>query len=298
MNKNQDFTDRVAIITGAGKGLGRAYAIHLAEQGAKVLVNNRRHSGERDEHTSAMQTVDKIRAAGGIAEPNWADVRDPDSGRQMVEQALEQFGRLDIVIANAGIERVQRFENISLDDFESIFNTSFYGNLYLAHAAWPHLIKAGGGNIVLTTSGAGLYANHGQAAYSAAKAAVIGLTRALAIEGRSRNITVNAVAPYAVTAMTSSHMDKQIAEHFDPKLVPPIITWLASESCDITGEVLVTGGGVLRCAKTGETDTLICKDNVGTVVHKLRKTTTRVFPTANDSFFALVSELKLLQQQE
>jgi NADP-dependent 3-hydroxy acid dehydrogenase YdfG len=178
-----DLQGRSAIVTGAGKGLGRAYALHLAAHGASVLVNNRRHPGESDTQTSAAQTVAAIRAAGGTADANWSDVNDPESGPAMVQQALDKFGGLDIVVANAGVDTPTAFHKQSLADFRAIFDTGFFGNLHLAHAAWPHLLGQRYGRMVLTASSAGLHANHGQSAYSAAKAAVIGLMRSLAIEG-------------------------------------------------------------------------------------------------------------------
>jgi NAD(P)-dependent dehydrogenase (short-subunit alcohol dehydrogenase family) len=183
VNTPDDLQGRCAIVTGAGKGLGRAYALHLAARGARVLVNNRRHPGEDDDQTSAAQTVAAIRAAGGTAVANWSDVTDPASGSAMVTQAHDQLGGLHIVVANAGVDNPTAFHKQSMAEFRAIFDTSFFGNLHLAHAAWPHLLEQGHGRMVLTASSAGLHANHGQSAYSAAKSAVIGLVRALAIEG-------------------------------------------------------------------------------------------------------------------
>jgi len=134
---------RVAVVTGAGKGLGRAYALHLAARGARVIVNNRRHAGETDDATSAMQTVAAIRAAGGEAEADWSDVVDARSGQDMVGRALSCFGRLDIVVANAGIDHAELFHKQSLAEFRAIFDTGFFGNLHIAHAAWPRLRPLG-----------------------------------------------------------------------------------------------------------------------------------------------------------
>ncbi len=292
MTLTADLQGRGAIVTGAGKGLGRAYALHLASRGAKVLVNNRRHAGESDAQTSAAQTVAAIRAAGGAADANWNDVNDPQSGITMVQQALERFGVLDIVVANAGADRPTAFHKQSLSDFRAIFDTSFFGNLHLAHAAWPHLLQQGYGRMVLTASSAGLHSNHGQSAYSAAKAAVIGLMRALAIEGRRRDVRVNVIAPYGYSQMTAPYMDPTMADSFDPALVAPLVGWLCSPQCDVTGEVLVSGAGLVRRAGTGESDALALRQgSVGDVVHALQDKALRGYPSANDSFARFLQEL-------
>lgn len=154
-----DLNDRVAIITGAGKGLGRAYAMLFAARGAAVVVNNRRHPGEADAETSAAMTVAAIQAAGGRAAANYADVTDPGSGEAMVRQALATFGRLDIVVANAAINRMGSFHKQGLDEFRQVFDAGFLGHLHLFHAAWPVLRAAGYGRVVATTSSAGCTAS-------------------------------------------------------------------------------------------------------------------------------------------
>lgn len=292
MTPATDLHGRCAIVTGAGKGLGRAYALHLAACGAKVLVNNRRHAGESDAQTSAAQTVAAIRAAGGVADANWSDVNDPQSGSALVQQALESFGALDIVVANAGADQPTAFHKQSLADFRAIFDTSFFGNLHLAHAAWPHLLQQGYGRMVLTASSAGLHANHGQSAYSAAKAAVIGLMRALAIEGRRHDMRVNVIAPYGYSQMTAPYMRPEMADSFDPGLVAPLVGWLCSPQCDVTGEVLVSGAGLVRRAGVGESDALaLLQGSISDVVHALQDKTLQRYPSANDSFARFLAEL-------
>lgn len=299
MNPPVDLRGRTAIVTGAGKGLGRAYALHLARQGARVLVNNRRHAGEADADTSAWQTVDAIRAAGGTASANWCDVADPDSGTAMVEQALREFGRLDIVVANAGIDRGRTFAKQSIAEFRAIFDTGFFGNLHLVHAAWPQLVAQGYGRVVLTSSSAGLYGNHGQAAYSAAKAAVIGLTRALAIEGRRHGVRINAIAPYGYSQMTAPYMNPQTAATFDPQRVAPLVGWLADAGCDVSGEVLVCGGGVLRRAGVGETDARpMAAADPAAAVHALQDLALHSHASANDSFSRLLGELPAASEEQ
>lgn len=292
MNTLEDLRGRTAIVTGAGKGLGRAYALHLARQGAKVLVNNRRHAGESDAQTSAQQTVQAIRAAGGTAIANWCDVTDPDSGTAMVEQARSHFGRLDILIANAGVDRAGAFAKQSLADFRAIFDTSFFGNLHLVHAAWPDLIAQDYGRVVLTTSSAGLYGNYGQGAYSAAKSAVIGLVRALALEGKRHGVRINAIAPYGYSQMTAPYMASEMATTFDPQRVAPLVGWLASAGCDVSGEVLVCGGGLVRRAGVGETDALTMPPSgLAATVHALHALELNSHASASDSFTRFLGEL-------
>jgi NAD(P)-dependent dehydrogenase (short-subunit alcohol dehydrogenase family) len=291
----QDLAGRTAIVTGAGKGLGRAYALHLASRGAAVLVNNRRHAGESDAQTSAMQTVDAIRAAGGAAEAEWSDVSDDASGNTMVAQALRSFGRLDIVVANAGIDRASSFYKQSMADFRAVFDVGFFGNLYLAHAAWPHLVKQAYGRVILTASSAGLYANHGMAAYSSSKAAVIGLMRTLAIEGRKYGVLANVISPYGYSQMTAPHMSDEMQRDFDPSLVAPLVGWLASEACDVSGEVLVSGAGLVRRASIGESEALLLEtDRVGAVVHALAWQGQHSHASAVDSFAQLQREHAML----
>ena len=292
MNKLEDLRGRTAIVTGAGKGLGRAYALHLARHGAKVLVNNRRHVGEADADTSAQQTVDAIRAAGGTAVANWCDVTDPDSGSAMVDQVRGSFGRLDIIIANAGVDRAGAFVKQSMTDFRAIFDTSFFGNLHLVHAAWPGLIGQDYGRVVLTTSSAGLYGNYGQTAYSAAKAAVIGLVHALAIEGRRHGVRVNAIAPYGYSQMTAPYMAPEMATTFDPQRVAPLVGWLSSAGCDVTGEVLVCGGGLVRRAGVGETEALeMPRTDLAATVQSLHEMPWNSHASATDSFTRFLNEL-------
>ncbi|MEO6623370.1 MAG: SDR family NAD(P)-dependent oxidoreductase [Burkholderiaceae bacterium] len=292
-----DLSGRTAIVTGAGKGLGRAYVLYLAACGAAVLVNNRRHPGESDAATSAAQTVAAIEQRGGRALANWCDVCEPDSGQAMVEQARAAFGGLDIVVANAGIATAGSFLKQGMAEFRKVFDTGFLGNLHLAHAAWPHLMAQGYGRVTLTASSAGLYADHGLSAYSASKAAVIGLARALAQEGRRKNVMVNVIAPYGLSQMTAGHMSDSMAQAFDPALVAPLVGWLSSPACDLSGEVLVSGGGMVRRNGTGETDgVLLPPDDVGGAVHGLQDKPVHTYAGASESFASFVRELENLKK--
>ena len=293
-----DLSGRTAIVTGAGKGLGRAYALHLAACGAAVLVNNRRHVGENDADTSAAHTVAAIQQRGGRAVANWSDVCEPDSGHAMVTQARAAFGGLDIVVANAGVSIVGSFLKQGMAQFRNVFDTGFFGNLHLAHAAWPHLMAQAYGRVILTASSAGLYGDHGLSAYSASKAAVIGLARALAQEGRRKNVLVNVIAPYGLSQMTAAHMSESMAQAFDPALVAPLVGWLASPACDVSGEVLVSGGGMVRRSGTGETDGVLLQAGaIGPALHGLRERPLHQHAGANASFVSFVGDLAQLKKE-
>jgi len=289
----QDLQGRVAIVTGAGKGLGRAYALHLAARGAAVLVNNRRHPGEVDAQTSAAQTAAAIVDAGGRATADWSDVSDPDSGRAMVEHARSTFGGIHIVVANAAVASASHFLKQDMAEFRRILDTGFFGTVYLAHAAWPHLLGQSYGRVILTTSSAGLYADHGLAAYAASKAAIIGFARALALEGQGKGVLVNTIAPYAYSQMTARHMAPETMQSFDPALVEPLVGWLASEECTVCGEVLVSGGGMLRRSHTGETAALAMQSaSLARQVQALRSAPVQSYASARDSFDSFVQELQ------
>ncbi|MCX8499096.1 MAG: SDR family NAD(P)-dependent oxidoreductase, partial [Caulobacteraceae bacterium] len=196
--------DRVAIVTGAGKGLGRAYALALAATGVAVVVNNR--WTDRSQPSSAASVVEEIGAAGGLAVASLEAAEAPDAGAAMVALALEHFGRLDAVVANAGIASPTRFHRETPQAFRALMDINFYGTLSLIEAAWPILSAAPAGRVIVSASSAGLHGGHGLVSYSASKAALIGLVRSLAIEGKTRHLLVNAIAPYAATAMTGQDL--------------------------------------------------------------------------------------------
>lgn len=243
---------RAAIVTGAGKGLGRAYAIKLASLGAQVLVNNRRPP-DPDGLNSADEVVAEISATGGTALADYGSVDAEGAGEQMVALALEAFGHLDIVIANAGVEKPQSFSRQSQADFESNFSINFFGTSRLLLAAWPQLEQAADAAVLVSTSSAGLYGNHGQAGYASSKAALVGLAKSLALEGASRDIRVNALAPYAYTRMTDAYFPADQVERFTPEAVAELAAWLVSSRCSLTGETLITGAGQVRRVRQLET---------------------------------------------
>lgn len=257
---------RVAIVTGAGKGLGRAYALDLAARGVAVVVNNR--WTDRSQPSSAQAVAAEIVAAGGRAVANFDPAEDPATGRKLVDQAVAEFGRLDAVISNAGVPETKRLHRQTAEGFRRIFDINFFGAFHLVQAAWPVLSEAPAGRIVVSASSAGLHGGDGMAAYASSKAALIGLVRGLAVEGRARNLMVNAIAPYALTAMTETWVTPAQAERMEPAAVAPVVAWLVSEACDVSGQVLVAGGGRLRAAFAVEGAPVAAEEGrVGAAVH-------------------------------
>lgn len=288
-----DLANRVAIVTGAGKGLGRAYALELARCGAAVVVNNRRHPGEKDEETSAAKLVAEIRAAGGRAIENYENVESPEAGHGLVSAAISEFGRIDIVIANAAMSQAATFSKIELDHFKKIFDVSFLGTLHLLDAAWGPMKAQKYGRIITTTSSAGRYGNHGLSAYGAAKAAVEVLTRSLAFEGENYNIKINAISPYAVTQMTAAHMSPEVAAKFQPEGVTDLISWLASTECNVSGEVFVAAADRIRRAYSVETPSLpVNGSDVAASVQELFGQVGVPHPNSNTAFASLVTEVE------
>jgi NAD(P)-dependent dehydrogenase (short-subunit alcohol dehydrogenase family) len=251
--------DQVAIITGAGKGLGRTFAIHLADQGVRVVVNNRKSEPEGTPG-SADLTVAAIQERGGKAIANYDPVDDPNSGERMVEQALEAFGRLDIVVPNAAISPERSVHRMPLDDFRQVMDINFFGGLYLTQAAIPHLRAKGYGRLVFIISTAGLHGGHGLAAYSASKAALVALMQCVALENSEKGVRSNALAPYAATQMTRDAMPAPLHELLTPDRVAPLLGWLASPDCNLSGEIVISGGGALRFAGMTESDCQIIPD--------------------------------------
>lgn len=256
---------RVVIVTGAGKGLGRAYALRLASQGVAVVVNNR--WSDRTQPPSAETVAAEIRAAGGAAVANLAPAEDESSGEALVSLALAEFGRLDAVVANAGVSEAARMRRQTFEDFNRIFAINFFGTYHLARAAWRRLTDQGSGRIVVSTSSAGLHGGDGMAAYASSKAALIGLMRALAVEGRASGVLVNAIAPFAFTAMTEPFFEAEMAARMDPAAVAPLVAWLAGPDCDVSGQTFVSGGGGVRAAFAVEGPRFKLSGEPGATVH-------------------------------
>lgn len=242
MSKELRFDGRVAIITGAGGGLGRAYALLLATRGASVVVNDLGGGmhGEGASQSAADRVVDEIIAVGGEAVANYDSVAD---GGRIVQSALNNFGRVDIVINNAGILRDSSFHKMTDEDWEKIVNVHLYGAYKVTHAAWPHMRDQGYGRVVNTSSAAGLYGNFGQVNYSAVKLGLLGMANALAVEGQKRNVLVNTVAPLAGSRLTETILPPEMIAALKPEYVAPLVAWLCHESNHTTGEAFEVGAG-------------------------------------------------------
>jgi NAD(P)-dependent dehydrogenase (short-subunit alcohol dehydrogenase family) len=254
-----DLDGRVAIVTGAGGGLGRSHALALAERGAKVVVNDLADDGG-PAAPSAQAVAAEIAAAGGEAVANQSSVADPKSAAGMVTQALEAFGRLDIVVNNAGILRDRSFAKMSEQEFRDVIEVHLLGAFHLTAAAWPHLKSQGYGRIINTTSPAGLFGNFGQANYAAAKMGLVGFTRTLAAEGHRAGIHVNVVAPLAASRMTEPILPPPALARLDPGLVSPLIVYLASEACPHTGGVFTAGGGYVGRVAVVQAPGVVCHE--------------------------------------
>ncbi len=240
-----DYEGRVAIVTGAGGGLGRSHALLLASRGAKVLVNDlgvNRH-GDGPGESMAESVVKEIGEAGGEAVANYNGVQTLEGGQAIVKSALDHWGRVDIIVNNAGILRDVSFKNLQDEQLDAVMKVHLYGAFHVTRAAWPRLRQQAYGRVVNTTSGSGLYGNFGQSNYAAAKMGLIGLTRTLAQEGVKYGITCNAVAPIAASRMTADILPPQLFERLEPAWVSPIVGYLVSEECTETGCIFYAGGG-------------------------------------------------------
>ncbi|MAR90319.1 MAG: SDR family NAD(P)-dependent oxidoreductase [Pseudomonadota bacterium] len=248
------FDGRVAVITGAGRGLGAAYARLLAARGAKVVVNDPgvSMSGDGNDVGPAQQIVTEIEAAGGQAVANTDSVATPDGASAMVDTALSTFGSVDIVIHNAGIVRRALLKDLSLEDFDSVLDVHLRGGFYVVRAAFPHMCQSGYGRIVLTGSINGLYGSSNVVNYSMAKAGLMGLSNVAALEGEEYGIKSNMILPGAVTRMAEG-LDTSQYPPMDPELVAPMVAWLAHEDCSVTGEMYISIAGRMARAYAAET---------------------------------------------
>jgi NAD(P)-dependent dehydrogenase (short-subunit alcohol dehydrogenase family) len=238
------FDGKVAIITGAGGGLGRQHALLLASRGALLVINDLGGAidGTGSDKGAAERVVDEIKALGGEAVANTSSVATPEGGREIVQTAIDAFGRIDIVINNAGILRDKAFHNMEPDLMNPVFDVHLKGAFHVTQPAWVHMREQGYGRIISTSSAAGIFGNFGQTNYGAAKMGLVGFTRVLAVEGAKYNIKANAIAPLALTRMTENLMGG-LGDRLDPGLVSPVVAFLAHEDCPVSGQVLSVGGG-------------------------------------------------------
>lgn len=238
------FDGQVAIVTGAGHGLGRQHALQLASRGARVVVNDLGGTvdGTGADAGPAQQVADEINAAGGEAVANTDSVASQTGGEAIVQTALDAFGRVDIVVNNAGILRDKAFHNLTPELLEPVLQVHLYGAFWVTLPAWKLMREQNYGRVINTTSAAGLFGNFGQTNYGAAKMGLVGFTKALAQEGRKRNVLANVIAPGARTRMTEDLLGP-MADSLDPEAVTPVVVYLASEQCDVTGQILSVAGG-------------------------------------------------------
>jgi len=232
----------VVIVTGAGGGLGKAYALFFASRGAKIVVNDLGTStlGKGKSSAAADKVVEEIKAAGGEAVANYDSV---EAGDAIVKSAIDAFGRIDIVINNAGILRDTTFLKMKDEDWDLIYRVHLLGAYKVTKAAWNYMRDQGYGRIVMTASAAGLYGNFGQANYSAMKLAQLGFANSLAIEGDKKNIHVNTIAPIAGSRMTETVLPPDLIQALKPEYVVPLVAYLCHESCDVNGSVFEVGAG-------------------------------------------------------
>ena len=249
------FADQVAIVTGAGGGLGRCHALELARRGAKVVVNDLGGAmdGSGGSSAAAEAVVAEIKAMGGEALANGGSVSDRAGAQSMVDDAMNAWGRVDVLINNAGILRDKSFSKMTLDDFDMVVNVHLLGAAYCSHAVWPVMQEQNYGRILMTTSPTGLYGNFGQTNYGAAKLGQVGLMNSLKIEGAKNNIHTNTIAPVAATRMTENLMPDEVLQKLGPELVTPAALFLVSTDAP-NGVILQAQGGTFSLAGIFEND--------------------------------------------
>lgn len=247
------FDQRVAVITGAGRGLGRAYALLLASKGARIVVNDPGVSlkGDGVDAGPAQEVVNEIKAAGGEAVACTESVATAAGGKAIIQSALDHYGRIDILIHNAGNVRYGSLKEITYEDFEAVVDVHLRGAFHVVRPAFPLMCKAGYGRVVLTSSIGGLYGNQRVVNYGVSKAAMIGLCNVVALEGAAEGVKCNIIVPGAVTRMAEG-IDTSAYPPMGPELVAPVVGWLSHESCSITGEMLVSIAGRVAKAAIAE----------------------------------------------
>ena len=242
--------DRVIVVTGAGGGLGREYALTLAREGASVVVNDL--GGARDGtgagHNRADEVVKEIKDAGGRAVANYDSVAETEGAENIIKTAIDEFGKVDGVVSNAGILRDGTFHKMEFSNWDAVLKVHLYGGYNVSRAAWPHFRENNFGRVVVATSTSGLFGNFGQANYGAAKLGLVGLINTLAQEGAKYNIKSNAVAPIAATRMTQDILPPEVFEKLTPEYVAPVVAYLCTEELPETASVFIVGGGKVQRA--------------------------------------------------
>ena len=248
---------QVAIVTGGGKGLGRAFARHLAELGAAVVVNNRNREVDADGRGPADHVVAEIEAAGGRAVANYGDVADPATGAALVADALEHFGRLDICVTSAAVSMPQMLHKTTAENFKAVMDINVTGTVLVVGAALAHMREVGHGRIIMVASTAGLYGEPTVSAYAASKGAVISLAKTAAVEGAGKGVFTNVLLPYATTQMTEHGMDQRYADRMRSELVAPVVSALADPTSTINGQVIIAAGAGMRVGQSVEYGTVL-----------------------------------------
>ncbi|HOB86594.1 MAG TPA: SDR family oxidoreductase [Bacillota bacterium] len=248
------FDGRVAVITGAGGGLGRAYALLLASRGAKVVVNDLggTFDGVGSDTAAAQKVVDEIKALGGEAVANFDSVSQWESAVKIIQTAVDHYGKIDILINNAGILRDKSLMKMEIEDYLKVMAVHLNGTFFCTKAAFAEMRKQNYGRIVSTASAAGVYGNFGQTNYGAAKMGIVGLMNCVKQEGARYGILANTIVPTAGTRLTATVMPPDVVEKVKPEYVAPLVAWLCSEQCDVSGNIFTAGGGYFSRAAVVE----------------------------------------------
>lgn len=287
---------QVAIVTGGGKGLGRAFALHLAELGAAIVVNNRNRVVDADGRSAADYVVDEIIAAGGRAVADYGDVSDPATADALVAAAIDTWGRLDICVTSAAISGPQMFHSTTPENFAEVMAINVTGTALITAASMKVMREAGRGRIIMIASTAGLHGEPTVSAYAASKGAVIALARTAAVEGARRGVLTNVLLPYATTQMTEEGMDPRFVESMRAELVAPVVGALADPDSTINGQVIVAAGAGMRVADSVEGGTVMLPDGLTPaelrdLIDKSRAGSPHTYEHALEAFQDFASEL-------
>ena len=296
-----DFQDRVAVVTGAGRGLGAHHARLLASRGAAVVVNDPgvATDGTASEQRPADEVVAEIKAAGGAAVADYGSVSDPVEAEAMVEKAVSEFGRIDILVNNAGILRDKAFHNLEWDNLYAVLDVHLKGAFHVTRPAFRRMREQSYGRIVMTSSNSGLLGNFGQSNYGAAKMGLVGLMNVLKLEGAKYDIKVNAIAPVAHTRMTEDILGP-VAEKLEPGLVSPVVAYLCSQACTVTGEIFSVAGGTVSRMFVGltpgwfkhpEKEGMLTPEDVEANLGTIRDQTGYIVPASNQEELQKIASL-------
>ena len=292
-----EWRDQVAIVTGGGKGLGRAFALDLARRGVRVVVNNRNREVDANGRGPADHVVAEISAAGGTAVAQHGAVEDPAAAESMVALALGEWGRLDILITSAGISGPQMFHKATLENFRRVLDVNVLGTVLVASAAARVMRAAGHGRILMVSSTAGLFGEPSVSAYAASKGAVIALAKTVAVEGARRGVYANALLPYATTQMTAHGMDQRYAALMAAESVAPVAAALVHPRSQVNGATVVAGANGIRYAEASEGMTVtrsgadLEPGDLAALLEKSREGARHTFAEANDAFQSLAADL-------